>query len=115
MLTPGVTCCSREQMAMRACGIFSRRRVSYFSLESGNVGTYCELSVTSSCYGEHRQSRCVRLAVLMVIRRDDLYVQAALTVVYCAGALLVPVPASQRGVRAAGIISQKGMALPICK
>ena len=31
VLTPGVTCCSREQMAMRACGIFSRRRVCCFS------------------------------------------------------------------------------------
>ena len=52
---------------------------------------------------------------LMVIRRDDLCLQAALTVVCRAGTLLTPVPASQRGVRAACIISQKGMALSICK
>ena len=31
VLAPGVTCYSREQMAMRACGIFSRRRVCCFS------------------------------------------------------------------------------------
>lgn len=48
-------------------------------------------------------------------QEGNLSVQAVLTAVYCAGALLVPVPASQRGVRAAGIVSQKGVALPICK
>ena len=63
IFTPGVTCCSREQMAMRACGIFPRRTVSYSSLEGGNVSKTCRFSVTSGCYGEHRQSRCVRLAV----------------------------------------------------